>query len=109
MTPDTRAVTLHLPLTVQGGLGVAFDRTEVTAVWPDSPAAGLLEPGDHVVAADGRRFHPPPRLWRYLQGVPGTLVTLTVLRDDDLHTVVVRRAFVPGEAAETPGAADGTR
>jgi regulator of sigma E protease len=58
----------------QGGL-------VVTAVTPGTPAAGKLEPGDVIAAADGRTFKVSTDLSAYLRGRAGKEVTLTVRRD----------------------------
>jgi PDZ domain-containing protein len=51
----------------------------VDQVVPDSPADGVLEPGDTIVAVDGQRFDDPDDLGRALEGkAPGEKVTVTV-------------------------------
>jgi PDZ domain-containing protein len=51
----------------------------VDQVVPDSPADGVLEPGDTIVAVDSRRFDDPDDLGKVLEGkAPGDKVTVTV-------------------------------
>ncbi len=79
---------------------------EVGAVTPGMPAAGALEPGDRIIAIDGKRFgglDTEARLERFQQAVAAhrcagrqvdgcraaTPVTLTVRRDGDKRRIAI--------------------
>lgn len=71
----------------------------VVFVRPDAPAAGKLEPGDVVVAVNGRRVRAPADLRRLIGGKsPGTTVRLGVRRDDELVQVPITTTADPGDA-----------
>lgn len=90
-----RAVGLEVRI---GGSGV-----EVTGVLPDTPAAGVLRPGDVIVRADG---HPVEHVWRLQELVAarpvGTEIPLTVERQGARHEVRVRSVDLP-EVAQGSG------
>jgi regulator of sigma E protease len=86
---------------------------KVEAVFPKTPAAGLLEPGDRIVAVDGRRFpglDTEDRVERFREQVDthpcsggqrdgclaATPVRLTVERDGALETVSARPEYDAG-------------
>lgn len=60
----------------------------VLQVHPGSPVAGLIQKGDRVVAIDGDSN------CRDTRGEPGSPVTLTVKRNNQLFDVTVRRVAV---------------
>ncbi len=62
----------------------------IAEVSPDSPAHGLLEHGDIVLAVDGQAVAGPEQMARILQEAgPGTRVTLDVRRGDTEQSVSV--------------------
>jgi PDZ domain-containing protein len=80
---------------------VSSDGERVVDVLKDSPADGVLEPGDLIVAVDGEKIDDPDDLGRILDGdPPGTKVDLTVrpfAKDDQKD---VELALGPGEDPE---------
>ena len=84
--------------TCRPALGVMCDiytlegrqRVVISEITPGSPAEGLLQPGDEVIALNGRPFQTFYQLTRvlYATGV-GNPVKLTVLRDGEKVTVSV--------------------
>ena len=89
----------------QAGYDVKADAAGalVEAVIPDTPAAGVLQPTDVIVEANGRRVRTPGDLRRALATVtPGREVTLSYRRGDErrstrVDTVPARGR--PGQAA----------
>ena len=73
------------------------DRTDVSYIWPDSPAEKVLAVEDEIVAVNGQREIPNAEL---LLGGKQPHYTLTVLRSNKLRTV---------ELNAEPGHAFGTR
>lgn len=66
----------------------------------DSPAAGLLEPGDVILAVDGQSVDEPGQVQEHVRDQsPGDEITLTVRRDDGEVEVPVTL----GESEEEPG------
>ena len=77
----------------------------VLAVQEDSPAEGVLEPGDVITAADGRPFERSRDLTEYVSGRAGEPVTLTVVRDgDELSVTVTPRELTEEQIRENVGA-----
>jgi regulator of sigma E protease len=77
----------------------------VLTVQPDSPADGVLEPGDAITAADGQSFERSRELTEYVSSRAGQPVTLTLVRDDEEMTVTVTpRELTEEEIAEGRGA-----
>lgn len=76
-------------------------RVVVVNVLPDSPADGLLEPGDVVLAADGRPLDGAEELQAITTGAePGDELTLTISRDGQERQAVAELAAAPeGEGA----------
>ncbi|HEX2765537.1 MAG TPA: M50 family metallopeptidase [Candidatus Limnocylindria bacterium] len=62
---------------------------EVLSVQEDSPAEGVLEVGDVIVAADGRTFERSRDLTAYITEKAGEPVTLTIVRDGQEMQVTV--------------------
>jgi PDZ domain-containing protein len=74
----------------------------VTSVSPDVPAAGVLEQGDVVVAADGKRVRTPARLRAAIgRHEPGEDVRLTVRRGGKPREVTVRTIASPNDPSRT--------
>ena len=68
----------------------------VVAISPDTPAAERLEPGDVVVAVDGRRVRTPADVRRLISTrPPGTTLSLRIRRDRKVATVSLRTAANP--------------
>ena len=77
----------------------------VTTVQEDSPAEGVLQVGDVIVAADGRRFERSADLTAYIRGQAGSQVILEVLRDGNLTSIrVVPRSLSDEDRARGKGA-----
>jgi Lon-like protease len=75
----------------------------VSDVVPDSPADGLIEPGDVITAIDGEEFDDPDDLTRLLADeVPGDQVTVSVQtapgRDEDVELALVASPDDPSRA-----------
>ena len=67
----------------------------ITNVDPEVPAADVLEPGDVVVAVDGRRVRTPAALSRLVTAQqPGSQLRLTVLREGKRREATVRTIAV---------------
>ena len=83
-----RAAGYKVPTTPRGAL--------VEAVANDAPAASVLQSGDVIVAARGRRTLTPDQLRRVFVGVrPGSNVTLRVRRNGQVETLSVRTVKSP--------------
>lgn len=83
------AVAVSLPQPVQSG------PLTVTEVQEDSPAEGVLEVGDVIVAADGLSFERSRDLTDYIAERPGVTVILSVERDGEATNLrVVPRAVI---------------
>jgi len=75
---------------------------QVKAVVSDSPADGVLEPADLIVAVDGRRVRGPEQVRRSISSrTPGESVSMTVLRGGKRLTV----DLVTEESPDDPGRA----
>ena len=71
----------------------------VEGVFPDTPAAGEIEPTDVIVTVDGTRVRTPTDLRRLVSGrPPGSRVRLGVRRGDRLLQIVVTSAPDPRDA-----------
>lgn len=84
--------------------GIAVEvitRVVVVNILPDSPADGLLEPGDVVLSADGRPLDGAEELQAITAGfAPGDELTLTISRDGQERQAVAQLAAAPdGEGA----------
>jgi Lon-like protease len=67
----------------------------ITGVDPNVPAADVLEPGDVVVAVDGRRVRTPATLSRLVTaGQPGSQLRLTISREGKRRQATVRTIAV---------------
>ena len=70
----------------------------VEAVIPDTPAAGVLQPTDVVVEANGKKVRTPGDLRRALEAVtPGDEVTLAFTRDGERKEATVKTIAARGE------------
>ncbi len=67
-----------------GWLGVELSGLTIAAVREDGPAAGVLSPGDEVIALDGERMDPAGLSERLRDLTPGTAVKVTYTRDGRL-------------------------
>jgi Lon-like protease len=68
----------------------------ISAVAPDTPAAGKLQPADVIVSVDGERVRSPAGLRRLLRrGSPGQTVSLTVRRGSKLEEIELTTAPDP--------------
>lgn len=61
----------------------------VTDVQANSPAAGVLEVGDRIAAADGHTFERASDLLLYIQSHAGTPVALSISRGTEVQTITV--------------------
>jgi regulator of sigma E protease len=78
---------------------------EVLSIQPDSPAEGVLEPGDIILAADGRTYERSLDLTAYVADRGGEEVTLTVERDgEELSITVTPRELSAEDVAAGRGA-----
>jgi regulator of sigma E protease len=68
---------------------VSLGPLHVLETQEDSPADGVLRPGDVITAADGQSFERSRELTEYVSSRAGAPVTLTILRDGDPITVTV--------------------
>ncbi|WP_437631792.1 PDZ domain-containing protein [Sorangium sp. So ce854] len=102
--PATRSVAAPWYLTLQptSGAGVRIASMDVRSF-----AAPLLEPGDVILAVDGRPVHATEELEGYLgASAPGEMVVLTVLRSET--TINYAMLQVPNGQAPPPSAAGAT-
>jgi regulator of sigma E protease len=77
----------------------------VTSIQEESPAEGVLQVGDVIVAADGRTFERSADLTAYIRGQAGAEVILDVLRDSEPTAIkVVPRFVTDAERARGKGA-----
>jgi S1-C subfamily serine protease len=73
----------------------------ITSVDIRSFTAPLLEPGDEILAVDGRSVHSAEGLERYLRSVsPGAMVVFTVLRNQSTIDYVMLQ--VPESSPKPP-------
>ncbi|WP_438015557.1 PDZ domain-containing protein [Sorangium sp. So ce315] len=99
--PAMRSVAAPWYLTLQptSGPGVRIASMDVRSF-----AAPLLEPGDVILAVDGRPVHATEELEGYLgASTPGEMVVLTVLRSES--TINYAMLQVPGGQAPPPSPA----
>ena len=61
----------------------------VTDVQANSPAAGVLEVGDRIAAADGHTFERASDLLLYIQSHAGSPVALSISRGTEVQTITV--------------------
>lgn len=61
----------------------------VTDVQANSPAAGVLEVGDRIAAADGHTFERASELLLYIQSHAGSPVALSISRGTEVQTITV--------------------
>jgi regulator of sigma E protease len=119
--PGTNLVFAVLLLAAVFMLGVPDERTRsVDRITAGSPAAGIgLEPGDEIVAVQGRPTRSFEAVSREIRGSEGKPITLTVLRKGrrvTLGPVKAQKAedgryvigFVPGLEYKRYGPVDGT-
>jgi regulator of sigma E protease len=79
------------------------DAVKVQKVEKDMPAAAAgLQPGDHIVAADGKSIIALPALQSYLQKVQSKPLELTVLRNGQEVKLTVTPVLSKVEGAEKP-------
>jgi carboxyl-terminal processing protease len=92
-----------------GGVGVEIDVRDgwltVSSVFPKSPAARAgIQPGDRFVTIDGRRARDLPieEAVRRMRGEPGTVVRVTLRRQDDAPAIeaTLRREIIEVDAVE---------
>ena len=77
----------------------------VLSIQADSPAEGVLEPGDIIVAADGRTYDRSLDLTAYVADRGGEPVTLTIERDgEELSITVTPRVLTPEDIEAGRGA-----
>lgn len=69
----------------------------VGAVFPDTPAAGVVEPGDVIVRVDKKPVRTPEDLQQAVRSrPPGSRVMLTVQRESGLKNLTLRTIRDPG-------------
>jgi PDZ domain-containing secreted protein/Zn-dependent protease/CBS domain-containing protein len=88
------------------GMGVSIQGrgAAVVDVVPASPAAGVLRPGDVIVAVDGRRIRLASDLGEEIRSRPeGTEFELRIKRGGSRRTETVRSARIPVESEEFVG------
>jgi Lon-like protease len=91
--------------------GFAVDPSDITGdgvlvlrVIPDSPADGVLEPGDVIVAVDGEPVHLGEELQQIVRGERGErMFRLTVKRGDAEEVVALAPGVVPTAQGEIRG------
>jgi regulator of sigma E protease len=92
------AVALSLPALIGHG------PLEVIEVQENSPAAGQLEVGDVIVAADGRTFDRSADLTEYVRGKATHVVTLTLVRDgEEMEVRIIPRSVTEEQRANGIG------
>jgi len=119
--PGTNFVFAVLMLAIVFMLGVPDERTRtVDQITRGSPAAGIgLEPGDEIVAVEGRPTRTFEAVSQEIRGSEGRPITLTVLRDGQETSLGPVRAqeaedgryvigFVPGLEYRRYGPVDAT-
>ena len=78
---------------------------EILSIQEDSPAEGVLQPGDIIVAADGRTYERSLDLTRYVADRGGEPVTLTIERDgEEIAITVTPRELTAEDIAAGRGA-----
>lgn len=82
-----------------GALGVKYStEVEVTTVAEDGASAGKLEPGDVLLAVDGKTAPDPTRLVDLIRAVdPGTTATITVRRDGKRRDLTLTTQAAPDD------------
>ncbi len=78
-----------------GWLGVDLSRLVVTAVREDGPAAGVLSPGDELIALDGERLEAGGLSERLRDLAPSTTVNVHYARDGRLCIGQLRLGATP--------------
>jgi regulator of sigma E protease len=92
------AVALSLPALIGHG------PLKVIEVQENSPAAGQLEVGDVIVAADGRTFDRSADLTEYVRGKATHVVTLTLVRDgEEMEVRIIPRSVTEEQRANGIG------
>ena len=76
---------------------VGSDRADVRHVYEPGPAAGVLYPGDEIIAIEGIRVHTPDDVTSRIRNefVPGSPVEVQLFRLGRLESVVVTAAEAP--------------
>jgi regulator of sigma E protease len=92
------AVALSMPALIGHG------PLTVIEVQDNSPAAGQLEVGDVIVAADGRTFDRSADLTEYVRGKATHVVTLTLVRDgEEIDVRIIPRSVTEEQRANGIG------
>lgn len=90
-------VLLAFVVTLAVGAALALPVLQVADVVPDSPAAAVLEPGDRVVAVNGRPIYTHDDLTAVIAGSEGRPVEFLIVRRGETRTVDVAPRDTEGE------------